>query len=420
VTGRAPRTLRLGTFDAERWWRPPDMAALPSVADDHADRVVEAMDECLAVLCQRDDVLVTHRPLPASFVDTLASAGFVFERRVASPSESIGLGIDRVEPYAWMPATTDLATRLGAEPPPPPPAVVQAVNSKTWSNQVAADLGLPCVAAVARSADELADAVAALDGAPTLVKDPFGVAGRGCVEITSLRVLRAVVRTISRQAAAGRRVELLVQRLLPREVDFSAHFDVGADGTTTWRGVAVSVGEGRGFGYRGSQPAGRELLARLSAAGYHTTMAAVADRLAAAGYHGPVCVDSLLLVGGAVVPVLEINARMSMGRLCLELDRSVHADGLRARLGVRDVAVRGSGGGHGDLVRALRRAGALRRRGVPGVLPLAAGTLVPPRGRLVHAIVAGDEAEAAGLERALDACLAEAGLLPQGVAVGVA
>jgi hypothetical protein len=417
--GPGRRTLRLGTFDAERWWRPPDLASLPRAADGdaRADQVIEAMDECLAVLCRPDDVLVTHRPLPASFVDTLASAGFTFQRRrVSDPALP---DVDRLEPYAWLPATADLAERLGVEPPPPPVEVVQAVNSKTWSNQVAADLGLPGVAAVVRSADELADAVAALDGAPTLIKDPFGVAGRGCLEVTSLRVMRAVVRTISKQAAAGRRVELLVQRLLPRRLDFSAHFDVGAGGETTWRGVAVSVGEGRGFGYRGSQPAEPSLMAQLAGTGYDVTMGVVAGRLAAAGYHGPVCVDSLLLDGGAVVPVLEINARLSMGRLCLELDEAVQADGLRARLGLRDVAVRGTGG-HGHLVRALRRVGALRRRGAPGVLPLSAGTLVPPRGRLVYAVVAGDDAEASGLERTLDTCLAEAGLLPQGAAAGVA
>ena len=205
MTGRtgvgAGRTLRLGTFDAERWWRPPDLASLPGVADAHADRVVEAMDECLAVLCRPDDVLVTHRPLPASFVDTLASAGIVFRR--GRVSDRIVPDVDRLEPYAWLPATADLARRLGVGPPPPA-EVVRAVNSKTWSNQLCADLGLPGVAAVVRSADELADAVAALDGAPTVIKDPFGVAGRGCLEVTSLRVMRAIVRTMSQQAAAGR------------------------------------------------------------------------------------------------------------------------------------------------------------------------------------------------------------------------
>ncbi|MFD2876798.1 hypothetical protein ACFTAO_13755 [Paenibacillus rhizoplanae] len=31
------------------------------------------------------------------------------------------------------------------------------------------------------------------------------------------------------------------------------------------------------------------------------------------GYHGEVCIDSMLLASGELVPIVEINARKSMG-----------------------------------------------------------------------------------------------------------
>ncbi|MDT7642816.1 MAG: hypothetical protein QOC83_7104, partial [Pseudonocardiales bacterium] len=42
--------VRLGTFDAESWWRPADLAALPALGGG-SDPAVDAMDELLAGFC---------------------------------------------------------------------------------------------------------------------------------------------------------------------------------------------------------------------------------------------------------------------------------------------------------------------------------------------------------------------------------
>ena len=413
--------LRLGTFDAERVWRPDDLAELPGIVDPHAADVVRAMDEALAVLCSPDDVLVTHERLPQQFRGTLAAAGLVFGHATACcPGATVearllacGCPVEHlpreVVPYAWLPETVELARRLGPSPTVPPDVdAVRLVNSKTWSNGLVTELGLAGAGVVVRSAAELDDAVTACESATVVVKDPFGVAGRGCLQVASPRVLRAVVRTVARQEAEGRRVELLVQPWLPKQTDVSAHFDLAPDGAVTWRGH-VEARANTHFGYTGSRPASRALVQHLAVQGHREVMDAVGRRLADAGYHGPVCVDALVLTDGRLVPLLEINARLSMGRLCLDLDRRVQRDGLRAAIAVREVVVPHDHD-HSGLADALEQAGGLHRHGAPGILPLTASTVRPPRGRLVYAVVASSDAQATRLERLLDGCLGDLGL----------
>jgi hypothetical protein len=65
-------SVRLGTFDAESWWRPADLAALPSVGG--ADPAIGAMDELLAGFCGPGDLLITRHPLAAPIRDGLGTA----------------------------------------------------------------------------------------------------------------------------------------------------------------------------------------------------------------------------------------------------------------------------------------------------------------------------------------------------------
>ncbi|RAJ44730.1 hypothetical protein K353_01307 [Kitasatospora sp. SolWspMP-SS2h] len=127
-----------------------------------------------------------------------------------------------------------------------------------------------------------------------------------------------------------------------------------------------------GHAYRGSDRPSPELLARLDRAGYRETAESVAEAAAAAGYRGPLSVDSMTTADGALVPVLEANARLSPGMIAQQLD---------ARLELRLVPIDGEGWFE-RLVNALDEARLLPAAGGPGLLPLAAGTLAAPRGWL--------------------------------------
>jgi hypothetical protein len=58
----ASKTVHLGTFDAEAFWRDPELARLPALPDPAAERIVSAMDELLFPACQPGDLLITRLP----------------------------------------------------------------------------------------------------------------------------------------------------------------------------------------------------------------------------------------------------------------------------------------------------------------------------------------------------------------------
>ncbi|MFD1906532.1 hypothetical protein ACFSQ7_25010 [Paenibacillus rhizoplanae] len=51
----------------------------------------------------------------------------------------------------------------------------------------------------------------------------------------------------------------------------------------------------------------------LERAGYFDVMIQVANDLFKDGYFGPVCIDSMVLKDGTLVPIVEINARKIYG-----------------------------------------------------------------------------------------------------------
>ncbi|MGW1427427.1 peptide ligase PGM1-related protein [Streptomyces sp. NPDC002431] len=424
---RRPRgTARFGTFDAERFWRPASLARLPSLVGAGAHSVVAGLDETLAAACGPDDLLVTRGALAPAQLDALGEAGITFRSLAAGEATTgdAGAVVEQaladdpalcaalattadIRPYAVLPATARLPRRHpGGAGELPPPSVVQQVNGKAWSSELAAALGLPGAGTVVRSADELTAAVERLAG-PVLVKDPYGVAGRGTVELTGPGALRRLVRRLQTQEDEGLHTELVVQRRYERAHDLSAHLEVRRDGTWSLRGLQGMTNGG--YRHAVSHPVPPELPAELDRRGYPAVLERVAGALAAAGYFGPAGIDSMLLADGGWLPVLEINARMSMGLLTLELDERVRPHGLRAHLWQQDMFVE-PGADVTSLLSALRTAGLLYGGGArPGVLPLSGGTLRTPRGRLVCAALCAP-GDFPALRARTEGCAATAGI----------
>ncbi|MCS7476857.1 hypothetical protein ACFFQW_01145 [Umezawaea endophytica] len=409
--------VRLGTFDAESWWRPADLAALPAVPGG-GGAAVAGMDELLAGFCRPGDLLVTRGPMDPALVDGLAEAGVHFgrvdagtpsggpvERRLPDPVVAQMGEAEGLVPYAVLPDTVALAERMGWDDLPDLDAVI-AVNSKTWSNEVVRRLGLPGAGRVVRTVDDLVAAVSEVDGA-AVVKDPYGVSGRAILEVGTPGVLAAVVRVLRKQVEAGKRVELLVQPKFAKRHDFSGHLVVDRGGNWEWLGVQAMTN--RGFRHLESGPVPPGL---VDEDGYRRALTGVVEAVAETGYFGPIGVDSMLLDDGRVVPVLEVNARHSLGLLTRTLDLRVAHHGLRCHLTQLDLVV-GPDRGVADLVRAL---GAASYRGGEdaGVTVLSGSALTSPGGR-VYVAVFCRQGELPLWRDRLRAAVAAAGMSTRGV-----
>ncbi|MDN0201113.1 hypothetical protein [Streptomyces sp. S.PNR 29] len=436
----AVRTAHLGTFDAEARWRPDDLALLPAVADGRGRAQVAAMDEMLAVFCAPGDLLVTRHPVPSVLRQVFAEAGYAPRYLSAtgaaegSPTQDLEDTVERVltrnapmlaeiaacpalAPYAVLPDTRELAGRTGHADQLPDAGVVARVNSKVFSDDLAHRLGLPGGRTV-RSVAELTAAVQ--EAGPTaVIKDPFGVGGRGILEVDEDRpaILRAIARSLEREVAKGKRVELVVQPKWAKRCDFSGYLDITRDGRVEFLGMRFV--EHRGLSHVGVGPLPGDLADEAYRQGYPETLVRLGAIVAAEGYWGPVGVDSLLLDDGRIVPVLEVNARRSIGMLGMAMER---------RLGAGDLCVNlwrlSLGLAHEDavdrLIDKLDSDGALHTERAPGgILPLGTTGLRPPRGRLECALVCPPQEVEHWRQRLTEAAQA-VGATPMGAPPGTA
>lgn len=195
-----------------------------------------------------------------------------------------------------------------------PCAIVESVNSKIYSArlEVEFEVSLP------RS--EIVTSIAALSravahgGGESLVKNPWGVAGRE----------RLKTRTFDDEARAWAERqfrwvdELVVEPLVKRTCDWSIQFELGRDPRMVGacRLVTDSAGNHRGHRVDQERPADEIIdIARKAASRVH-----------ADGYRGPLGIDAFEGILGEeqiVRPLCELNARMTFGRLALELEAHV-------------------------------------------------------------------------------------------------
>ncbi|WCR24877.1 peptide ligase PGM1-related protein [Paenibacillus thiaminolyticus] len=342
--------------------------------------------------------------------------------------------------YAVTPSAAVLAQRYGVRARIPAAHIASRVNSKVYSHRLAARLGWNPPGHVAEDADEAMRIGTELlrQAGKLVLKDPYGVSGSGNLAVDSAPLLERLIGFMRDQQRAGKRVQLLLEPWLEKEVDFSCHLQIRPDGAVSLLGVQQMVN--RGHNYGGSHAGEPELAERLNASGYFAAMEQLAATLYEEGYFGPVCVDSMLLAGGRVHPVVEINARHSLGLLNYSLDTHWERCGQRSflsclQLGLPD-AWKASAGMSGEMERAEREEGAwteqaaerfaellarLDRSGLlftperrEGVVPLSANTLFAPdsgraSGRWYVSLAAGSLEASERISRRLREALAAYG-----------
>ncbi|MDQ1523353.1 MAG: hypothetical protein QOE47_1277 [Pyrinomonadaceae bacterium] len=226
-------------------------------------------------------------------------------------------------PWGWTRGVVALAERVGARVPPVSLETVRRVNSKLWSHALEQELGILMPGAcVAASFAELEEAVARAcprAGDKWVIKSPFGFAARERVLGRGARLEGAQATWAQRQFAASSE-PLIFQPWLERVREYGVTLEIASDGEITLVGISdlQTNGAGTGTGY---------VLGRKIEAGRRAELESVARvvgaRLYREGYVGAAGVDALEHTRG-LHPLLEINARYTMGFVALAVERALN------------------------------------------------------------------------------------------------
>ena len=273
--------------------------------------------EHLLWLAREGDALLLPEPWPARLQSEARRRGV----GLVSPSAAERQRARVFTPWGWTPSAAAAGERAGALVRPIPFPVVARVNSKLWSHALEVEFGVVQPgAAVASSLDELREAVARACPAPDdkwVVKSPYGFAARERVLGRGPSVGEPQAKWARRRLVAGE--TLIFQPWLEVVREYGAVAEVRPDGAFVFHGVSdlQTNGAGTGTGYILGRPPEPRRLAELEA--FART---VGERLFREGYHGPFGMDALEHSRG-FHPLLEVNARYTMGFVALAVERSL-------------------------------------------------------------------------------------------------
>ncbi len=223
-------------------------------------------------------------------------------------------------PYSVLPSTNEFCKNYQLLNPHPNIKVVQKVNSKLFSHTLSKRLFEDTVGELIYSANELErKGNQFLEHSSFLIKDGFGVSGKGNVLVSSPQILKRIVKYIAKQESTGQETRFLLEPFLDKQIDFSCQFEIGSKGQVNIKSIQKM--QNAGFAFSGIQTAEPDFQAKLDRLGYFAQVEAIAAALYQDSYFGPVCLDSMVLKDGKIVPVVEINARKSMGLINHYIDR---------------------------------------------------------------------------------------------------
>lgn len=313
--------------------------AYPFHPNKHAVALAEDLEILAIAWCRKDDVAVMrHRP-STEHLERLQRAGFELPEivPVQQLEELAERKLGGLRPWAWSPDAAELFRPLAPSVSPSLPwqwqgEGIPGIFSKEIGLRLCTELGLAPRAVVCRSVGEAEQAVARqLQEGPALLKAVYSCAGKGHRRVESGDDPGAVRAWL--ESMLARHGAVLVEPWLERVADFSALYekdrsDVRLVGMTVMENDAA----GRFLGTRVAQKWGTMLKPEVAEflfrevdvmEWYGARIPRVLGSLLPA-YVGPLGVDAMVHRASgqlALHHVVELNVRMTMGRVALEIAR---------------------------------------------------------------------------------------------------
>ena len=226
-----------------------------------------------------------------------------------------------LEPWGWTPSAVDLGTRHGAAVNGPSFEVVRRLSSKLFSHALERELEIGVDgAAIADSMESLTVALRAACPRPDdkwVVKSPFGFAARERVLGRGPAIDDRAGKWAARRFATGER--LIVEPWLDVTREYGVPIVVHPGGDVEIVGFSdlQTNRAGAAEGYWIGRPIATEVTDELARVANE-----VGRRLAGEGYTGPAGIDALEHAGG-LRPLVEINARWTMGHVAVAVARTL-------------------------------------------------------------------------------------------------
>ena len=306
-----------------------------------ADKGVAALETDLEMLitawCRKDDVALLRQPPSREHLAELKRAGFDLPE-FATVEELRGRKLGGLRPWAWSPDASRYLKPLAGEVSTGVPWQWQELPREWFSKEVGVRLeellGLPERGSICRSVEEALGVTGSLlANGQVLAKAAFSYAGRGHKRINR-ESPPETTRNWFANVIAGHGC-VIVEPWLDRVADFSALYEMDAASRVELVGLTLMENDaaGRFLGTRVS-PKWASMLQPEVAAFLHreaNVMTWYQEKIPAAvqgllsGYVGPLGIDAMVYrhADGSLTlkHVVELNVRMTMGRVALELLR---------------------------------------------------------------------------------------------------
>lgn len=413
------RRIVTGNFNVEEFWSDKKLATVPRINDSNTDIINECMQELMFVFCNDEDVLLTRERFDSSLKEYLSTIGFGFkdislESYNNDKANSEIFLLDKNNLFKNIYPQTKYSLELfgslesaklwseenNIEYIAPDYEIVKKVNSKQFSYELRKKLNHHYNSFIIENFEEF-DEISKLFSSQNkafIIKELLGVSGKGNFIVNSELLLKYFCRYLNKQIN-NKKISFLLEEFLPKKFDFSCVANISQYGDIRILGVQKIVV--LNTAYVGTQDSDRTLNDLLYKSNYFYIIENACKELYLSGYYGPVCFDSMCLMNGKIIPIIEINARYSMSQIKISLDNKYKKDGSFSLLSQININNKDNSFNTQELLKSK-----IIFNGYKGVLPLSSNAVCSKiysqsKGRLYYYILADNKEDVFSFENSL-------------------